>query len=64
MCISYWQIKSTQSTTLTTLLIRINTIQYIILNLRLRRFELQTNKQNIIKYKTRLKDAIVNSNRI
>jgi len=58
----YRQIKSAQSTILTTLLTRINTIQYIILNLRLREFKLQTNKQDIIKYKIRLKNAIANSN--
>ncbi len=48
---------------LTILLIKINTIQYIILNLKLKNFELQTNKQNIIKYKTRFEDAIANLNR-
>jgi hypothetical protein len=58
----YRQIKSAQSTILTTLLTRINTIQYIILNLRLREFKLQTNKQDIIKHKIRLKNAIANSN--
>ncbi len=48
---------------LTILLIKINTIQYIILNLKLKKFELQTNKQNTIKYKTRFEDAIANLNR-
>lgn len=56
----YRQIKSVQSTTLTILLIKINIIQYIILNLKLRELNLLTNKQDNIKYLTRFENAIIN----
>jgi len=49
---------------LTTLLTKINTIQSIIYNLKKIEFELQTNKQNNIKYKKELDNVIAKSSYI
>ncbi len=49
---------------LTILLIKINTIQSIIYNLRRTKFELQTSKQNNIEYKKEFDNVIAKLNYI